>query len=146
MVAVREALQATRKSKRERVRDDVSLLEGASSTTGLELSMLKGLHAAAFRTAVQEALRRLTPEQRAMLRFYTKDGLTIDQLAPMLGIHRATAARRLERARIDALDHTRAILREQHGLSESEARSLCIALGSEVDVSIGRALGEEASV
>jgi RNA polymerase sigma-70 factor (ECF subfamily) len=73
---------------------------------------------------------------------HARDGLSIDRIAPMLGIHRATAARRLERARADALDAARAILQEG-GLSASEARSLCIALAPEVDVSIARALADD---
>lgn len=145
VVAVREALQDRRKSKRQRARDDTSLLDGGPPVVGMEVSLLRERYAASFKTAVQDALRRLTPEQRSLLRFHTHDGLTIDELAPMLGIHRATAARRLERARADALEHTRTILRDTHGLSDSEARSLCIVLGREVDVSIKRALSDEAA-
>jgi RNA polymerase sigma-70 factor (ECF subfamily) len=142
VVAVREALQARRKSKRERVRDDAAMLEGGEPGTDVELALLRERYASSFRTAVELALRSLTPEQRSILRFHTCDGLTIDQLAPMLGVHRATAARRLEKARTDALMHVRQLIREKHGLSESEARSLCTVLGREVDVSIGRALQE----
>lgn len=146
VVAVREALMGGRKSRRQRALDETELLEhGTTNTAGsLEISMLKRLHGASFRSAVHEALGRLTAEQRTLLRFHAKDKLSIDQLAPMLGIHRATAARRLEKARADALEHTREILHERHGLSESEAKSLCLALASEVDVSIGRALADEA--
>lgn len=145
VVAMREALQEHRKSKRERVKDDVSLLDsGVPLAVNMELAVLRNRHAASFRAAVHEGLRRLAPEQRALLRMHTHDGLSIDEIAPMLKVHRATAARRLERARMDALAHTRSILRERHGLSESEALSLCMALGSEVDVSLGRALSDEA--
>lgn len=145
VVAVREALQDRRKAKRERVRDDAALLEdGGPTEVGAELKLLRDRYAASFRMAVQQALRRLSAEQRSLLRFHTHDGLTIDELAPMLGVHRATAARRIEKARADALEHTRSILRELHGLSDSEARSLCMVLGREVDVSIKRALSDEA--
>jgi RNA polymerase sigma-70 factor (ECF subfamily) len=140
VVAVREALYAQR-NKRHDAPDDVALLLQPGKD-GIELEILRARHADACRQAVHDALRRLTSEQRALLRYHTRDGLTIDQLAPMLGVHRATAARRLEKAREDALAHTRAILRERSGLSESEARSLCVALAKEVDVSIGRALAE----
>jgi RNA polymerase sigma-70 factor (ECF subfamily) len=144
VVAVREALQSRRKSKRERIVDDVSLVAGTGTGSAAthELDLLRRRHADSFRGAVQEAIRRLASEQRAILRFHVLDHLTIDQLAPLLGVHRATAARRLEKARVDALHHTKAILRERHGLSDSEAKSLCLALVSEVDVSIGRALRE----
>jgi RNA polymerase sigma-70 factor (ECF subfamily) len=142
VVAVREALQERRKSKREHDHDHTAMLEGGAPDIDVELMLLRERYAASFRSAVEAALRSLTPEQRTLLRFHTCDRLTIDQLAPMLGVHRATAARRLEKARADALEHTRRLVRERHGLSESEARSLCTALGREVDVSIGRALEE----
>lgn len=144
VVAVREALQDRRRSKKERIADDVRLLEEASPAATAELEVLRERHGSALRVAIEGALHRLTPEQRSLLRFHTRDALTIDQLAPLLGVHRATAARRLEKARADALQHTRAILHEQFGLSESEARSLCIALGTDVEVSVGRALEDEA--
>ena len=79
-----------------------------------------------------------------MLRFHALDVLTIDHISAILGIHRATAARRLERARSDVLEHTKAVLREKHGLSDSEARSLCMALGGQLDMSLGKALNDEA--
>ena len=122
--------------------DDTAMLQDAGAATEIEVAFLRRRYASAFREAVNAALRSLSPEQRTLLRFHTHERLGIDQLAPMLGIHRATAARRLEKARGDALAHTRRILRERHGLSESEARSLCTALASEVDVSIARALAE----
>lgn len=148
VVAVREALQDRRRSRRERVRDDTALIEGDGEdddAVNAEVRILRDRYADSFKAAVRQALRRLSAEQRSILRFHTHDGLTIDELAPMLGVHRATAARRLERARLDVLAHTRAILRETCGLSESEARSLCTVLGREVDVSIKRALTEEAT-
>jgi RNA polymerase sigma-70 factor, ECF subfamily len=143
VVAVREALQLRRRTQRARIVDDALLVErGGTAAANHEVELLRRRHGETFRSAVQEALRRLAPEQRAILRFQVLDQLTIDQIAPMLGVHRATAARRLERARSDALDHTKAILRELHGLSDSEATSLCLALVNEVDVSVGRALRE----
>lgn len=142
VVAVREALYAQRSKRHEHTADDAELLAPEPGKGGIELEVLRARHGDAFRQAVHDALRGLTSEQRTLLRFHTRDGLTIDQLAPMLGVHRATAARRLTKARSDALDRTRAILRERSGLSESEARSICTALANEVDVSIGRALTE----
>jgi RNA polymerase sigma-70 factor, ECF subfamily len=142
VIGVREALQAHRKTNKELLSDgDIAV--GSGTAASVEMTMLRALHGPSFGKAVQDAMRRLTTEQRALLRFHVRDGLTIDQIAPMLGIHRATAARRLEKARSDVLEHTQAILRERHGLSESEATSLCSALGGEIDVSLGRALLDE---
>jgi RNA polymerase sigma-70 factor (ECF subfamily) len=142
VVAVREALQARRRTRREDLHDDVAIFQGSGAEANIEITLMRQRYASSFREAVEGALRCLTPEQRSLLRFHTRDGLTIDQLAPILGVHRATAARRLEKARTEVFERTRRLLREQHGLTESEARSLCRALADEVDVSIARALDD----
>lgn len=143
VIAVREALQAHRRTNKEFLSDEDLVVAPAGTAASVEMKMLRDMHGPSFGKAVQDAMKRLTAEQRALLRFSVRDGLSIDQIAPMLGIHRATAARRLEKARSDVFSHTQAILRERHGLSESEAKSLCTALGGEVDVSLGRALLDE---
>jgi RNA polymerase sigma-70 factor (ECF subfamily) len=146
VVAVREALQDRPKSKRERVREDVVLLADRPTTPPMELTLLRGQNEGIFRAAVKRALAELPADQRALLRLAFLEGLTIDDLAPLLGVHRATVTRRLERARADALARTQAILQSEHGFTESEARSICQALGSEVDISIAVALqGESGS-
>jgi RNA polymerase sigma-70 factor (ECF subfamily) len=148
VVAIREALQDRRRSKRHGARatkwEAAALLAGGATMTSVDVAILRERCAESFEAAVREALTRLSAEQRALLRFHTYDQLSIDQIAPMLGVHRATAARRLEKARADALDLTRAILRERHGLTDSEARSLCRELGASLEMSLGRALAEEA--
>lgn len=141
VVAVREALQERRRSRRVSVVDPIELLADVASTFDDETDYLRQRYGESLRDAVRAGLARLAPEQRLLLKLHTQDGLSIDQLAPMLGVHRATAARRLERARLDGLVYTRAALRERHGLSDSEARSICVALGNEIDMSLGRALG-----
>jgi RNA polymerase sigma-70 factor (ECF subfamily) len=143
VVAVREALQDRRRESRQRVHEDAAMIGGGGSSPPPELTLLRDRHQGAFRDAVKKAIAQLDAEQRAILRLSALEGLSIDQLAPLLGVHRATVARRLEKARAAALEHTQAILRRDHGLTESEARSLCAALSSEVDVSIVVALGAE---
>lgn len=148
VIAVREALQDRRKQKsgafEAAARDDESrldkLVDAVPATP--ELAILRRRHEKAFRAAVAEALRRLAPEQRTLLRFHTHDRLSIDELAPLLGVHRATAARRLEKARGDVLAETLTILCTSHGLTASEAKSLCVALADQVDISLSRALTE----
>lgn len=142
VVAVREALQVLRNTKRDVVASDAEAL--GTSAASIDMKMLRDMHGPSFTKAVEEAIGRLSVDQRTILRFHARDGLTIDQIAPMLGIHRATAARRLEKARTDVLEHTKAVLREKHGLSDSEARSLCMALGGQLDMSLGKALNDEA--
>lgn len=63
---------------------------------------LKGAHRAEFTRALEASFRALPLAQRNLLRQYFLDGLTVDDLAKLLGVHRATAARRVNAAR-DAL-------------------------------------------
>jgi RNA polymerase sigma-70 factor (ECF subfamily) len=140
VVAMREALQDHRRGARARRNEEASAFLANEPPLPMEIALLRDRHIDAFRAAVKEAMGRLTPEQRTLLRFHTVDGLSIDELAPLLAVHRATVARRLERARTDVLEHTQSILSERHGLTKSEAESLCKALGTGVDVSIARAL------
>src|SRR5438270_2415309 len=67
------------------------------SDLGLELIKLE--YRAAVRAAIGQAARQLAPGDRHLLRQHFVAGLTIDQLAVALGIHRATAARRIGKAR-----------------------------------------------
>lgn len=146
VVAMRELLMVQRKARRHathRANDDTAVVTTGATAASVEMAMLRGVHGEAFRDAVQHAMRTLSVEQRTVLRFHLRDGLGIDAIAPMLGVHRATAARKLARAREDVLTATRAILNERHGLTTSEARSLCLALVNEIDVSVARFLDDE---
>ncbi|MCR9162578.1 MAG: RNA polymerase sigma factor [Nannocystaceae bacterium] len=53
----------------------------------------------AFRTAMLDAIASFDAEERSALRDYYVGGLSIDALADIWGVHRATAARRLSRLR-----------------------------------------------
>jgi RNA polymerase sigma-70 factor (ECF subfamily) len=71
-------------------------------------------------------------------------GLGIDQIAALHGVHRATAARRLERAREALLVATRKSLMSRLSIDSAEFESLMDLIRSRLDVSIQRILGSQA--
>jgi RNA polymerase sigma-70 factor (ECF subfamily) len=91
-----------------------------------------------LQAALHEAFAALDDEDRIVLRHRFADGLTLDQLALALGVHRATAARWLARIRDDL---SRAVRRrlEAQGLRRTEIEQLLVV--SHLELSLGGLLG-----
>ncbi len=106
-----------------------------------ELEYLKRHYRLEFSTAFTEAIAALAPEDRTALRHHFVDRLTIDQIAHAQGIHRATAARRVQKAREDLLADTRRRLMARLRLSRGELESVMRMIESQLHVSVGRLLG-----
>ena len=64
------------------------------------------------------------------------DGLGIDQIAAIYHVHRATAARQLERARRTLITATREHMRATLGVTEAELDSIMRALASVAEVTL----------
>ena len=115
MIAVHEVLKRARKSRREvppEALEDLPMPEP-------ELAAMRGAYGAEFTRALADSFRALTPQERNLLRQYFLDGLTIDMLANLYKIHRATAARRVAAARTRLVDQVRAALIRDLALSEA---------------------------
>ena len=95
-----------------------------------------------FREAFREALATLSPRDRALLRMNLLDGLSIDDLAPMYGAHRATVARWLTAARDLLAARTRQTLAARLGLRPEELESLLGGVLSRFDLSLSRLMRE----
>ena len=97
----------------------------------------------AIRTSVEQAFTDLSARERNLLRHSVLQGLTIDQIAPIYGVHRATAARWLDRARSSLADAARKRLVDRHGIAASEVLSVMRCVRSQVDLSVSRLLGRD---
>jgi DNA-directed RNA polymerase specialized sigma24 family protein len=75
--------------------------------------------------ALAQALAELVPEDRLLVKLYYFDGLRLREAGAVLGVHEATASRRLTRIQADVRVRVEAILMKEHGWTQSEtARSL----------------------
>ena len=79
-----------------------------------------------------------------MLRQHALDGLSIDQLAALHGVHRATAARQVHSARDAVLAGTRRELVRRLRLSPRELASMMRLIHSQLDLSLPRVLRQSA--
>jgi RNA polymerase sigma-70 factor (ECF subfamily) len=140
VVAIRTASNASRG-----VRAGAELDESAPEAVVAldpELSLVRARAGAAMREALRDAFAALTPEERMLVRWSFADGLGVDRIAPMLGVHRATAARRLAAARDRLHDLTMRLLRERLRLHPRDLESLFRAGRSHLEMSLSSLLRE----
>lgn len=105
-----------------------------------ELGFLKREHAAAFKAAFADAVAALASDDRLLLKQHLIDRLTVDQLGALYHLHRATAARRLAKARQALLDGARAALARRLGVPAADLASAMELVASRLEVSIERLL------
>jgi RNA polymerase sigma-70 factor (ECF subfamily) len=142
--AVRLALDLRREGKSGEEVDE-QMADQLADQSDFELSYIKQRYRKEFRVAFQESFQSLDAQERNLLRFNFIDGLNIEQIGTMTGVHRATVARRIARIREELFAGTRKVLRERFKLSGSELNSLLTLVKSDFDVSLNEALREPRS-
>lgn len=75
--------------------------------------------------ALARAINELAAEDRLLVKLYYFDGLRLREAGAVLGVHEATASRRLTRVHRDVRSRVESILMQEHGWTQEEtARSL----------------------
>jgi len=75
--------------------------------------------------ALARALAELENEDRLLMKLYYFDGMRLREAGAVLGVHEATASRRLTRIHGEVRQHVETILMKEHGWTKAEAaRSL----------------------
>jgi RNA polymerase sigma-70 factor (ECF subfamily) len=117
------------------------LLEGLRAPEAdAELELLKREHAHHFKAAFAEAVGALPADERVWLRQHILERLTIDQLGALYHLHRATAARRLAKAREALLAGARVALARRLGVPAARLGGALALLESRLEVSMERLL------
>jgi RNA polymerase sigma-70 factor, ECF subfamily len=90
-----------------------------------ESALARAEIAAVLRQALARAINELEPEDRLLLKLYYFDELRLREAGAVLGVHEATASRRLARLHRDVRQRVEALLGAEHGWTKQEtARSL----------------------
>ena len=104
-----------------------------------ELFVSKLRYAEAFQSALQEAVAALPRRERNALRMHVCGHCSIDEIGRAYNVHRATAARWLERGRTSIHDALRAgLFRRDVKLSDSEFKSLALGMGHELELRLSQ--------
>lgn len=101
-----------------------------------ELEMLRVRYADDVRRAFAAAFAQLAPRERNVLRQYYLDELTIDELAALYRVNRATTARWVAGARLAVTKATREALVEHAGVPASQVDSVIRLVRSQLAVSV----------
>lgn len=142
-VATRLYLNRVRKYKRESQLSEEKAFTLRSEGDLADLRYLKEQVQEDFTAAFQEALQELPPDKLLLLRYYHVDGMTIDNIAEVLAMHRTTAYRHLEKARKEIAEGTRnKLLQNLNVRSDSDLQSLLRLVRSRIHLSLTRLLPE----
>ncbi len=96
-----------------------------NSAPGPEESLAREMASADVEKALGRSLAELDDEDRLLMKLYYFDGLRLREAGAVLGVHEATASRRLTRIHSQVRERVEAILMKEHGWTEAEAtRSL----------------------
>lgn len=97
----------------------------AQSASDPESALSEQRTAGDVEAALAKVLGELPPEDRLLVKLYYFDGLRLREAGAVLGVHEATASRRLTRIHGEVRERVEAILMKEHGWTKVEtARSL----------------------
>jgi RNA polymerase sigma-70 factor, ECF subfamily len=124
LVQPEDDTEIDRQSRAANERDEgFSLLR---ATANPEDALARNLAAADIEKALARALGDLEDEDRLLVKLYYFDGLRLREAGAVLGVHEATASRRLTRIHTQVRERVETILAEEHGWTEAET-GRCLA-------------------
>jgi RNA polymerase sigma-70 factor, ECF subfamily len=139
--ATRELVRQVKRQQRDRPLDE-AVLEAEPGADPL-LDGLKQRYRDELKAAVTDAIAALDAQDRTLLRHQLLDHLTLDQIAALYGVHRATAARWLAKVRAALAGGTQKALAERLKLEADEVSSVIRMVQSRFDVSVDRLLADD---
>jgi RNA polymerase sigma-70 factor, ECF subfamily len=105
-----------------------------------ELAHFRATYHVELKAAFEEALATLDVRERNVLRQHFVDGLTLDEIGGLYGVHKTTAFRWLETARTALSKRTRAAFQQRVKTLPADLDSILRLLQSHIDLSLSRVL------
>jgi RNA polymerase sigma-70 factor (ECF subfamily) len=133
VAARRTAVSAFRKHRRETAIDDVAMVARSCHPDIALLGMQLGSE---LEAAFRSSFAALAPRERNLLRYRVLDGLEIDRIGALHGVHRVTAARWIAHARKALIEGVRCRLQDRLGIDRKELDSTLRQLASRIELSL----------
>jgi RNA polymerase sigma-70 factor (ECF subfamily) len=141
-IVVRTAIKQARATSRMVPLDEHGFLELAASSDDPALEPFKQRYRDEFRAAFRAAVEGLSVRHRNLLRHYFIDHMSIDELAALYHVHRATTARWIHDVRASLVDGVRAALDARLPGAEVGLRSVIDLVASQLELSLERWVGD----
>lgn len=116
------------------------LTSAAGTTPDLGTQVEKAQARKEVEQAMESVLASLDTEERAWLKLYYLDGLSLEKVAGLFGVHTSTISRRIAALEGHVLSALRERLQHQLRLPRAEVESLIRFVRSQLEVSLGQAL------
>jgi RNA polymerase sigma-70 factor (ECF subfamily) len=137
VIATRAALDRCRALGLSTARETELTDRLAAPRPGMEVLVSRARYGAAFQSALRDVVARLPARERNVLRMHVCGRCSIDEIGRAYGVHRATAARWLERARLAIREGVRGgLLRGGIKFTDSEYSSLARGMASELELGL----------
>ncbi len=94
--------------------------------------------------ALKRAVGELATEDRLLVKLYYFDGLRLREAGAVLGVHEATASRRLTRVQSEIRKRVEAILMKEHGWTKSETARTLSEAAAHLETDLEMMLSESA--
>lgn len=137
--AVREANRRRERGKREQPLDEYHAVLLASPDEDPEMAYIQRTYKRELQAAFKEAIASLSSKERNLLRYHFLDGLSIDRIGLLYGVHRATAARWINQARDALCKRTRELVCQRVSVSQEGFERLLGLLESQIRIHLDAA-------
>jgi RNA polymerase sigma-70 factor (ECF subfamily) len=138
MIVIRAAVDLLRQPRL--ANGDAALAEIATDIFPVDVTIDAAKQVPRLREAVTAALGVLAAEERMLLKLHYLDGVSLDRLAALLRVHRATVVRQIATVRRKIVIEVGNNLGTRFGTRPSELRSLWRTFGEQVQVTLSRLL------
>lgn len=139
-VVIHHTLNFKRFEARAPVPADIDYEQALLAPSDPELLHLRQRYSADFRDATKDAALRVSPEDRLILVHHYVERLSIDRIGAIYGIHRVTAARRVNKARDRFVELVREALTARLKVEGHELASIMRLLPTQFSMSLRRVL------
>jgi RNA polymerase sigma-70 factor (ECF subfamily) len=138
-------VQAEEDADLDRLAQEVHVAEGQPALAGMQ-NPEESLSNRFARDQLQQALHRsvqeLNAEDRLLVKLYYFDNLRLREAGAVLGVHEATASRRLSRIQIDLRKRVSEILVGERGWTKAEAEASFSEVGQQLDTDVEALLNQ----
>jgi RNA polymerase sigma-70 factor (ECF subfamily) len=123
----------------DRLAQEVHVAQGQPALAGMqnpEESMSNRFARTELQQALSKSVAELNAEDRLLVKLYYFDNLRLREAGAVLGVHEATASRRLTRIQIDLRKRVSEILVAERGWTKAEAERSFSELGQQLDTDV----------
>ena len=129
----------------DRLAQEVHVGEGQPALAGMqnpEESMSNRFARSELQQALSKSVQELTAEDRLLVKLYYFDNLRLREAGAVLGVHEATASRRLTRIQTELRTRVSEILVGERGWTKAEAERSFAEVGQQLDTDVEALLNQ----